>query len=67
MPDIIEGSIKQFDWIKFSIIFIVWIVGCWIIIDLNNKVKEETSAMFDSQNYVNMMRKEEMKSEESED
>lgn len=56
MPDLSEGKIRRFDWFKFSIIFFVWFLGGWGVVNSINKVEQE-SVLHDVDNYYVMAKK----------
>lgn len=44
-------STKSFDFMKFFLIFLLWVIGSWIIIKQMDKFDREGSFMFNEKNY----------------
>lgn len=43
---------RKFDFVRFSFIFLVWIIGAWFIIHTVNLADREGFALFDGSSYV---------------
>jgi len=55
---------KSFDFIKFFVIFLLWILGSWVIIQQVDKIDREGSFMFSDKNYrITEIRMEEVEGE----